>query len=198
MAAQRGEHCGGDHLRSLTVNNAQADDAGSYTVEVANGVGPTVSATAVLLVAPAITTQPVSQTNQVGSTVTFTVAAVGQTPLAYRWQKNGADLSDGGTVSGAQTDTLTLTGIGELDEGIYTVGVTNAAGGVLSDQAFLVVLDPPVITTQPVSQAVGAGETVAFSVGATGTALSYQWMFNGDPISGATGSSLHPQQRSVG
>ena len=65
---------------SLTVNNAQAADAGSYTVVVANGVGATVSAAAVLLVAPAITTQPVSQTNLVGSTVTFTVAAAGQNP----------------------------------------------------------------------------------------------------------------------
>ncbi len=184
-----GVNIAGATASAFTVNNAQAADAGTYTVAVANGVGPAVSANAVLLVAPAITAQPASQTNQVGSTVSFTVAAVGQTPLAYRWQKNGADLSDGGAVSGALTETLTLTGIGELDEGVYTVGVTNPAGGVLSDQAFLVVLDPPVITAQPVSQAVGAGAAVTFSVGATGTALSYQWMFNGDSISGATGSA---------
>jgi len=40
-----------------------------------------------------------------------------------------------------------------------------------------------------VSQAVAAGATVTFSVGATGSALSYQWRFNGSPISGATGSA---------
>ena len=45
------------------------------------------------------------------------------------------------------------------------------------------------ITLQPVSQAVGAGATVTFSVEATGTALSYQWMFNGDPILGATATA---------
>ena len=107
---------------------------------VANGVGAVVSAAAVLEVLgmpPVITTQPASQTNQVGSTVSFTVVADGQTPLAYRWQKDGVDLSDGGIVSGAQTATLTLTGIGEADEGAYAVGVTNAAGGVVSEAAFL-------------------------------------------------------------
>ncbi|HQL80272.1 MAG TPA: immunoglobulin domain-containing protein, partial [Verrucomicrobiota bacterium] len=187
-----GVNIAGATTSSLTVNNVQESDAGAYTVEVANGVGPVVSAAAVLEVLgmpPVVTTQPASQTNQVGGTVSFTVAADGQTPLTYRWKKDGVDLSDGGIVSGAQTATLTLTGIAEADEGTYTVGVTNAAGGVLSEPALLVVQNPPVITAQPVGQAVGAGATVTFSVEATGTALSYQWMLNGEPISGATVSS---------
>ncbi len=128
---------------SLTINNAQAADAGSYTVVVANGVGPTVSGNAVLLVAPVITTQPMSQTNPVGSIVVFRVVAAGQTPLNYQWKKDGADLTDGGKVSGAHSASLTLANIGETDEGTYTVGVTNAAGGLLSAAALLVVPAPP-------------------------------------------------------
>jgi hypothetical protein len=175
---------------TLTIASAQGANAGTYTVEVANGAGPVVSAAAVLQVSPAITTQPVSQTNLVGSTVTFSVAATGQTPLSYQWKKDGVNLTDGGHISGAQSGTLTVTGIGPLDEGVYTVGVTNPASGVLSGPALLVVMDPPVITTQPVSRAVGAGATVTFSAGAAGGApLSYQWVFNGNPISGATGAS---------
>jgi len=45
----------------------------------------------------------------------------------------------------------------------------------------------PSITTQPVNQTVKIGQTAKFSVAASGEApLSYQWLKNGTPISGAT------------
>jgi len=48
----------------------------------------------------------------------------------------------------------------------------------------------PMITMQPLRQAVAAGHTAVFSVIAMGTApLSYQWQENGSPISGATSST---------
>jgi len=47
----------------------------------------------------------------------------------------------------------------------------------------------PSFTTQPTSRSVSAGQTATFSVTATG-ATSYQWLFNGTPIPGATSSSL--------
>jgi fibronectin type 3 domain-containing protein len=48
----------------------------------------------------------------------------------------------------------------------------------------------PSITTQPASQTVTAGQSVTFSVVATGTApLSYQWQKNGTVIGGANSSS---------
>ncbi len=47
-----------------------------------------------------------------------------------------------------------------------------------------------VITNQPQSQAIVAGNSVTFTVGATGTPLYYQWLFNGtNAIAGATSSS---------
>jgi hypothetical protein len=49
---------------------------------------------------------------------------------------------------------------------------------------------PPVITTQPASQTVTAGQTATFSVGDTGTApMLYQWRKNGAAINGATSSA---------
>jgi uncharacterized repeat protein (TIGR02543 family) len=48
---------------------------------------------------------------------------------------------------------------------------------------------PPTITSQPASQTVIAGGTASFSVGASGTGLSYQWTFNGSNIAGATAST---------
>jgi len=47
----------------------------------------------------------------------------------------------------------------------------------------------PVVTVHPVSQTVAAGNTVTFSVTATGTGLAYQWRKNGLNISGANSAS---------
>jgi sugar lactone lactonase YvrE len=49
----------------------------------------------------------------------------------------------------------------------------------------------PTISAQPLNQAAVAGQTVTFSVAAKGNPLpSYQWLFNGSIISGATSSTL--------
>ena len=50
---------------------------------------------------------------------------------------------------------------------------------------------PPVLTTQPQSQAVVLGSNVTFNVVATGAPpLAYRWKFNGTNLAGATGTSL--------
>src|SRR5215470_15750326 len=43
--------------------------------------------------APSITVQPANQTVSVGQTATFTVTAIGTSPLAYQWQENGSRIS---------------------------------------------------------------------------------------------------------
>ena len=68
---------------------------------------------------------------------------------------------------------------------------TNDANGNgipdLSDNISL----PPAITLAPQSQTVNVGQTVNFSVTASGTApLTYQWQFDGAKILGATSSTL--------
>lgn len=47
-------------------------------------------------------------------------------------------------------------------------------------------IDPPIITQHPVSQTVIPGQSVTFTVVATGAALTYQWQRNGVNIAGAT------------
>ena len=50
---------------------------------------------------------------------------------------------------------------------------------------------PPTIFAQPTNQTLVAGETAIFAVAASGTSpLSYQWMFNGTNLGGATQSAL--------
>ncbi|MEK4364113.1 immunoglobulin domain-containing protein [Paenibacillus sp. FSL M8-0212] len=177
----------------LTVTNAQAVDAGSYTVKVTNTAGNVTSNAASLTVnpapvSPAITSQPSDQTVTEGQTATFSVTASGDAPLSYQWKKNGTD------ITGATSATLTITNAQKVDEGSYTVEVTNTAGNVTSNAALLTVNPAPVtpvITSQPSDQTVTEGQTATFSVTASGDApLSYQWKKNGTDINGATSSTL--------
>lgn len=58
-------------------------------------------------------------------------------------------------------------------------------------EVVIVAVSPPTIQQQPVSQVVGAGPPVSFSVLATGLPpLSYQWQFDTTNIPGATNSTL--------
>jgi formylglycine-generating enzyme required for sulfatase activity len=147
---------------------------------------------------PAITSQPVSRTNTVGTTATFTVVATGAAPLAYQWRFNGTNLLNGGTLSGVTTTNLTIANVQMTNAGDYSVVVTNTYGSVTSSVAVLTVPSPvPVITSQPVSRTNTVGTAATFTVTATSIApLTYQWRFNGTNlanggnVSGATTADL--------
>ena len=100
---------------------------------------------------PVITNQPLSQTVEPGTTVTFTVGASGTPPLRYQWRKNGVNLTDGGRVSGAQTNRLVLSNVVTNDSADYSVVVSNAfLPAALSANATLVVrASPGVVTNLP-------------------------------------------------
>src|SRR5439155_1037241 len=97
---------GGATNASLTVTNAQATNAGNYTVVVTNNFGSITSSPAALTVnfAPNITNQPATQGVLVGSNATFTVLAGGTAPLAYQWRFNTNNI-----LSGATSASLTIT-----------------------------------------------------------------------------------------
>ena len=140
---------------------------------------------------PTIIGQPESQTVVAGTNVAFTVTATGTEPRAYQWRNGGANLTDGGNISGATTASLTLTNVQSANAGNYDVVVTNVSGNVTSLPAVLTVLTAPAITVQPRSQTVLPGSDVVFGVKATGTPpLSYQWRLNGTNLPGATNLSL--------
>ncbi|MGA2177039.1 MAG: choice-of-anchor tandem repeat GloVer-containing protein [Verrucomicrobiota bacterium] len=146
-----------------------------------------------------ITGQPAGQSAFLGGNAVFSVAVAGNPPLFYQWRKNGADLADGGNLSGSMTRVLTVSNVGVSDAAIYSVAVSNAAGSALtSDGAFLEVLvSPPQIITPPASQTAAVGGAAVFNVAAVGDLpLAYQWqsnqinLANGATVSGATTSSL--------
>ena len=123
--------------------------------------------------------------------MTFTVAATAVPSATYEWKKDGLTLSDGGKISGAQTASLTITGVTSDDVGTYSCTATNVCGSD-TKSATLAVYDETKITTQPLTQTVcpGSNHPVTFTAAATGSgALSYQWQKNGGDINNATLSS---------
>jgi hypothetical protein len=88
---------------------------------------------------PGITLQPTNQTVFAGGTASFTVGANGTEPLSYRWQKNSANLSDGGHYSGVWTPTLSISSADANDAANYRCVVTNAFGSTNSTAASLTV-----------------------------------------------------------
>lgn len=187
-----GTAIGGATSASYTINATATTDAGSYACVVSNSAGSVTSNSATLTVnaaavAPTITTQPTSATVTAGTSVTFTVAASGSTPIAYQWQKNGT------AIGGATSASYTLASVATSDAGNYTCVATNSAGSATSNAATLTVNSAavaPTITTQPSSATVNVGASATFTVAATGTApLSYQWYKGVAAISGATSAS---------
>jgi hypothetical protein len=138
--------------------------------------------------APAITTQPLSQTVTAGQSATFSVVATGTAPITYQWRKNGVAIT-GATAPSYTTPATTLADTGA----VFVVVLTNSGGTVTSNPATLTVqasVVAPTLITQPASLTVAVGQTATFSVTASGTApLTYQWRKNGSAITGATGAS---------
>ena len=138
--------------------------------------------------APAISTQPTSQSVTVGQTATFSVSASGTAPLGYQWVKGS------NWISGATAATYTTPATTAQDSGSqFHVIVSNAIGSATSSTVSLTVngaATSPAITQQPANQSVLVGQMATFSVTATGTApLSYQWQKGTTNISGATSAS---------
>lgn len=130
----------GSSSATLTISNFTASDVGEYSVIVSNAAGAVSSSNAILTLVPwrpTILAQPAAQTALPGQTVIFAIEAVGDAPLLYQWQKNGANLSDGGNRSGAATSALTLSNVSWADAGTYSVLVTNAQGTAASSGAAL-------------------------------------------------------------
>src|SRR6185369_375376 len=97
------------------------------------GTAASLPATLTVVLPPAITTNPSSRTNNAGTTATFTANSSPASPLDYQWRKDGADLADGGKVSGANSPVLTILDLLKADEGNYALFVTNSAGTAVSD-----------------------------------------------------------------
>jgi hypothetical protein len=121
------------------------------------------------LTAPAVTTQPTSQTVSAGDGVQFDAAATGIPAPTVQWQvstDNGSSWSD---VATAIDTSLSFTAAYSENGNQYRAVFTNDAGSTPSDAATLTVTAiAPAVTTQPDSLTVVAGNTAEFHAAASG------------------------------
>ncbi len=127
---------------TYTIASTAGGDAGTYTVVVSNAVSNVTSNGATLTVnaapaAPAITTQPLAQSVNAGSPVTFVAAASGNPVPTYQWQKNGVNI--GGATNSSYTIAVAVGG----DSGNYAVIATNSVSSATSNSVLLSVIVPP-------------------------------------------------------
>jgi hypothetical protein len=142
---------------------------------------------------PKIVRQPSGLTVEQGQTADLSAEADRDTSLytygklIYQWMKDGA------RVTGATSTTLTITNAQPAASGAYTLIVSNKLGWVSTEAVTLKVFVPipATIITQPRDTTVNEGTTAILSVVAQGTpAPTFRWRKNGNPISGATLSTL--------
>ena len=100
---------------------------------------------------PTITQQPQPEDVCTGGTAIFTVGATGSGTLTYQWQKNLANLSNGGHYSGVTTPILTISDADSSDAAAYRCMVTNPYGTATSDEAALTVRPPVTVSISPPS-----------------------------------------------
>lgn len=133
-----------------------ADSSSSFRVVVSNTAGSVTSNAATLTVnapvAPAITTQPMSQTVIAGQSASFSVTATGTALLSYQWQKNGTAITDATSV------TYTTPATTSSDNGAqFSVVVSNSGGSITSGSATLTVnAATRVLNSNPTSLSFGS------------------------------------------
>jgi hypothetical protein len=164
---------------TYTVSAFAAGNAGTYTVEVTNKVGKTVSGGAYwsVIMPPVMVVQPTANvTWLVGARGILSVSASGDGELSYQWKKNGV------AIDGAIGPMLDVAEVTMGDAGNYTVEVRNVGGVVTSGigKVSVVVGSKPVFTTQPVAKTCIEGQSVSLSVAATGVpGVAYMWKMDG-------------------
>jgi sugar lactone lactonase YvrE len=92
------------------------------------------------LIAPVITSQPISQSVDQSESASFSVVAFGAPTLTYQWFVNG------NPISGATSSTLSFVDGQPSQTGSYTVVVANSLGTATSNPATLTVLAVPLIS----------------------------------------------------
>jgi sugar lactone lactonase YvrE len=187
-------------LTNLAVTNSGA----LYRAVFTNALGSATTAAAVLVVTdkPIVTAEPARQIVAAGGTATFTATAVGSSPISVQWEVKARGAASYTNISGATSNVLTLTGVSSSDAGnVYRAVFKNAAGIAVTAAASLIVEEPPQITLQPASTAVGVGQTVVFTAAASGTPGTVQWQVSTDGgatyqiIPGARGTILRVASR---
>jgi hypothetical protein len=141
-----------------------------------------------------ISTQPQNQSVCEGQTTNLSVnaqALVGNA-LTYQWTFNGNSLTNGGSISGVNTNNLQISNTQSSNAGTYNCIVRAGCNEITSTSVTLSVGAGNVnVTQQPQNTSVCEGGSASLSITTQGATVTYQWKKNGSNIAGATNSTLN-------
>ena len=135
--------CSGD-ITPTAAGSVDVNTPGTYiltysAIDSSGQTGIVTRTVRVLDILPAIVSQPQSRTNNVGSTVSFSVAATSCGVLNYQWF-SGTNL-----LASETNATLTLNDVQLVQAGDYSASVFNSVGSVTSAVAILTVNRLPIV-----------------------------------------------------
>ncbi|MBX9736372.1 MAG: immunoglobulin domain-containing protein [Phycisphaerales bacterium] len=188
---------------NLTISGVVAGDAAfNYNCVVTGPCNSVTSSNCILLVfSPhAISSQPASLSRCVGESASFTVGFTGS-PSSFQWRRGTTNLTNGGNISGANLDVLTINPVTPGDDASnYNCVITGScAATVTSNNVDLNVQSPAGFTAYSSSTGSGIvcqGSNINLQVLTTGTITGHQWrrgttpLVNGGRISGANTATL--------
>ena len=146
---------------------------------------------------PIVAANPPNTSLLVGQTLSLSAGFSGGG--SYRWQKGGQDLFDGGRISGASTQNLTIASVVESDAGVYRLVGSNVGGSAITAEAVVSVqssVAPLIVTVSPANASLSVGQTLSLSAGFSGSGVSHRWqkggqdLFDGGRIAGASTPNL--------
>jgi len=178
----------GANQAQLIINNTTAADTGFYTVEVTNACTFPVmvsNAAHITINTPVVySTQPLTQAVCVGENLSLSANVTGGN-LTYQWQKAGID------ITGETSSSLNINAVSLTDAADYTLISSNVCGNVNSNIATVTVNALPAATASTTGNLTFCnGDSILIEAN-TGTGLSYQWLLNGNAISGATNANIY-------
>lgn len=133
-----------------------------------------------------ITRNPGSFEVLIGGSVAFEVEAVSERTLNYQWFKDGVE------IPGATTSKYTIPAVSSTHSGLYTCQISNSISFVRSLAGRLVTFEGALkVEIHPQPKIGLEGQTIALSAKIIGSeVIIYQWMKDGEPVSGATFPNL--------
>jgi hypothetical protein len=121
---------------------------------------------------PITVTDPGDLTVCSGDQAVFSVTATGQPTLTYQWRKNSNPISNGGSISGATTPTLTINPTVTGDSGTYDVVVTDGFGQQLTSSSGTLTVNGRPTASASGTNTVCAGTSTPLT-GSGGTSCSW-------------------------
>ncbi len=141
---------------------------------------------------PVITTQPVNRAVCVGGSTTFSVVATNA--ASHQWQTGNAN-NQWANIPGATSSTFTVNNAPlSLNGANYRVAVTGPCGTVVISNVVILTVNPlpTILLSSATTPELVPGRTVTIRTTANPLGGTYVWLFNGNPITGAAGTTLGP------